>query len=301
MIDLSRLPAPLIIEALDYEGLQSSFISRFLASWADLRAIYPDLPAYDVEVLETDPVVIVSQAWSYLRLLDRARVNDAIKAVLAPLATGSDLDNVAARVGVERLVVAPATGSAPAVLESDARLLTRYLLAMTRPAAGSRDRYRLEALTAWPGLHDVAVRGHAVHGRAGDVDIVIAGPEGRDSTDDELAVVRAACTADDVVPEATGAYVRRADRRVYAVTGHVVVPSGPDAETIRQEVVSRIRAAATERLQIGAEVPRSLLSGAAYGASIVRVDLVHPVSDIAPDPYTIPVLGDVTITVQVQA
>lgn len=301
MIDLSRLPAPLIIEALDYEGLQTSFIARFLAAWADLRAIYPDLPAFDVEMLETDPIVIVSQAWSYLRLLDRARVNDAIKAVLAPLAIGADLDNVAARVGIERLTVTPATANTAAVMESDARLLTRYLLAMTRPAAGSRDRYKLEAMTAWPELLHVAVCGHAIHGRAGDVDIVIAGPDGRDPTDAELSVVRAACTSLDVVPEATGAFVRRADRRVYAVTGTVTLPLGPDAETVRQEVVSRIRAAAAERLQIGAEVPRSLISGAAYGASIVRADLVHPVSDIQADPYTIPVLGDVTITVQVQS
>lgn len=298
MIDLSRLPAPLIIEALDYEGLQSSFLERFRASWSALRATYPDLPAYDVEMLETDPVVIVSQAWSYLRLLDRARVNDAIKAVLAPLATGSDLDNVAARVGIERLVISPATDNAPAVMESDARLLTRYLLAMTRPAAGSRDRYKLEAMTAWPALLDVEVVGRSVHGRRGDVDIVIAGPSGDDPSDAHLALVRAACTADDVRPEATTANVMRAIRRPYDVMGRVVLPGGPDPDAVVKEVVARVRAAAAERCQINAQVPRELLSGAAYGASVIRVDLSSP-GDLPADHYTIHVLGGVNILAEV--
>ena len=35
---------------------------------------------YDVSRLETDPAIIIGEAISYLRLLDRARVNDAAKA-----------------------------------------------------------------------------------------------------------------------------------------------------------------------------------------------------------------------------
>ncbi len=299
IIDLSRLPAPDAIEALDYETLQAAFITRFEAAWTAARAIDPSLPAWDVGALETDPAVIASQAWSYLRLLDRARVNDAVRAVLAPLAKGTDLDSVVARIGVQRLTVTAATDTTAAVMESDERLLMRYLLAFTRPAAGSAERYLFEAYTAWPQLLHAAVIGRAIHGRRGDTDIVIAGPDGRDATDAEMALVRDAATAASVKPEATSVSVLRATRRLYAVRGRLLLPAGPDAETVRLEAVARVTTAAAERMRIGAEVPSIYLSGRAYGLSVVRVDLTEPAADIPAAPYVIPVLGDVALTVEV--
>lgn len=297
--DLSRLPAPTIIEPLDFETLKAGFLARFAAAWTEARAIDPTLPEWDVSGLETDPAVIVSEAWSWLRLLDRQRVNDVIKALLAPLAKGTNLDNVVARIGIERLTVIPATANTEAVMESDDRLLQRYLLAFTRPAAGSADRYLLEAMTAWPGMLTGRVIGPSIHGRKGDVDIVVAGPDGRDATDDELATVRIACTSTKVKPEATSVSVLRSTRRIYDVTGRLTVPAGPDAEAVRIEASARIFAAGTARMSIGGAVPMSALAGAAYGTSITRVDLTAPVADIPGHPYTLPVPGTVTLTVEV--
>ncbi len=298
-IDLTRLPAPNVIEALDYEALQGDFLARFKAAWGAASIIDPTLPVWDVDALETDPAVIASQPWSTLRLLDRGRVNDAVRAVLAPLAKGTDLDNVVARIGVQRLVVVAATSTAAAVMESDERLLTRYLLAFSRPAAGSAERYLYEAMTAWPTLLHAAVIGRAVHGRRGDVDLVVAGPSGRDATDAELSLVRAACASTSVKPEATSLSVLRATRRVYAVSGRIVVPTGPDAEAVRAEAQARVVATGAARMLIGAEVPRDLLSGAIYGLSVTRADLTAPPADIPADPYTIPVQGTVALTVEV--
>ncbi len=298
-IDLTRLPAPAIIEALDYETLQGQFLARFAIQWAAERAVDPTLPDWDVSALETDPVVIASQAWTYLRLLDRQRVNDAIKAVLAPTAEQADLDAVVARIGVQRLTITPATATTAAVMESDERLLARYLLAFTRPAAGSADRYLYEAMTAWPTLHHAAVIGRAVHGRRGDVDLVIVGPDGRDATDDEMALVRAACDTTSVKPEATSLNVVRATRRLYTVAGRIIVPKGPDAELVRSEAESRLAKAAAARLAIGAEVPIGLLEGAAYGTSVTRCDLASPTGDIIGAPYTIPVPTTIGLTVGV--
>lgn len=300
-IDLTRLPAPAIIEPLDFEALHSAFMDRFVDLWAALRVSFPDLPAYDVEMLETDPVTIAGQAWSYIRLMDRARVNDAVRAVLAPLADGADLDNVVARIGVQRLTIAPATDTTPAVMETDERLLTRYLLAFSRPSAGSRDRILFEAYTAWPQMHHAVVIGRAVHGRRGDVDLVVAGPGGRDATSEELAIVRAATNNHEVKPEATDLTVVRATRGVYPITGVITVPPGPDAEAVRLEAVTRVTAAAVARMKIGGEVPREALSGAAYGLSVLRADLSSPATDIEASPYTIPVAGVVTLTVEVRS
>lgn len=301
MLDLTRLPAPSIIEVLDSEAMLAAFKARFLEAWAAARAIDPTLPVYDVEMLETDPAVIVGEAWTYLRTLDRARVNDAVRAVLAPLAKGSNLDVVCARLGVSRLTIRAATDGTPAVMESDERLLRRYLLAFTRPSAGSRDRYIYEALTAWPECHDAAVVGRAVHGRRGDTDIVLVGPDGRDPTPTEIALVRAACTADGVKPEATSVTVLGALRQPYAVALHLVLPRGPDGETVRAEAEARIRAAALDRMYVEAEVPRDLLAGAAYGLSVIRADLAAPLADIPADPYAVPVLDAIAVTYEVAA
>lgn len=298
-IDLSRLPAPDALEALDYEAMVSGFLERFLVRWEAMRERDPTLPEYDMEDLETDPAVILGEAWSILRTLDRARVNDAIRAVLAPLAKGADLDAIAARVNIVRLVVTPATATADAVMESDARLLRRYLLAFARPSAGTSDRYLLEALTAWPQMLDGAVIGRAVHGRRGESDLVVIGPDGRAPTAEELSTVRAAVTASDVKPEAVAVNVLAATRRLFEVAMHLRIPAGPDAAAVEQEAEARVRKAAAERMVVGGEVPRGLVEGAAYGLSIVHVALAAPPADIAADPYGVPVLSAVTVTSEV--
>lgn len=298
-IDLSRIPAPPAIETLSFESMLSDFLARFIAAWDAERVRDPTLPAYTVSDLETDSVVIVGEAFSYLRFLDRARVNDAIKAVLAPLARGPALDNVVARANVARLVVKPATDTAPAVMESDVALLRRYLMSFDRASAGSRDRYLYEAWTAWPGMGDARVNGRAVHGRLGDTDIVIAGPDGRDATTEERAIIRAAVTDDRVRPEAVAVRVVNATRALYSVSLSIETAPGPDPEIVRAEAEARVKAAADSRLLIGAEIPPGYLEGAAYGANVIRVYDLAPVS-IDPEPYQIPVAVSISVAVTVR-
>lgn len=297
--DLSRLPAPNAIEPLDAETLRQQYMTAFLAAWTQARALDPSLPDYDVAALETDPAVILSEAFALVRLLDRGRVNDAVKALLAPLATGADLDNVAARQAVQRLVVIPATDTSPAVMESDAQLLRRYLLSFDRAAAGSRDRYLFEAFSAWPAMLDAAVIGQDVHGRRGDVDLVVLGPGGRAPTTGELAQVRAAVTAPAVKPEATAITVLAARRALYTPQLNLDVSSGPDSDAIKADAASRILAAAAERCKVGAMLPADLMSGVAYGPGVVRVAWQTPLADIAAEPYTAPVLAGLLLNVTV--
>lgn len=288
VIDLSRVPAPEAIQALDYETLLAAAIDRFLVQWEIERGLDPTLPVYDVANLETDPAVVVLQAWSYLRLLDRQRVNDAVKAVLAPFATGTDLENIVARANVLR-----ADG------ESDAALLRRYLLSFDAPSAGSRDAYLFRAFTAWPTMHDATVIGRAIHGRRGDVDLVITGAGGDTPTTQQVNLVRAAVSADDAKPEATSVTVIGAVRTVYSVVLVLEVPQGPDPEAVRAEALARVLAATLERNLIGASVPVERLSGAAYGPNVIRVRREAPLLDIAADPYAIPVCGSIGITTEV--
>ncbi len=303
-IDLSRIAAPNVIEPLDYETLRSNFIDRFRTAWASARAADPSLPDYDVQMLESDPAIIFGEAWSYERLLDRARVNDAGRAVLAPLARGADLDNVVARWNVQRLAVVdnPRLFSTnPEDWESDSQLLRRYLMAVDRPSAGSADRYLYEAFTAFPTMQDAVVLGRAVHGRPGDTEIVISGPNGDNPTTGQIAAVLAAVTATDVKPEAVSVTVLAATRQTYTLALTLEIPKGPDPNIVIADARTRIEAAIAERLMIGAEVPVWSVAGAAYGPNVIRVSVTSPAADIAADRYTIPVCTGISLTADVQA
>lgn len=299
-IDLSRVPLPNAIEPLSHATLLAAFMARFQEVWDTERAIDPTLPVYDNGIVETDPVKAAGRAWNWLRLLDRQRVNDVIRSLLAPLAKGTNLDNVVARQNVQRLILVPATADTAAVMESDLSLLRRYLLSFDKAAAGSRDRYLYEAWTAWPEMLDARVNGFAVHGRRGDTDVVIIGPDGDLATVEQKASVSAAVLASHVKPEAVSVAVLDATRHEYAVDLVIEVPTGPDATLVKTEAISRVTKAAATRMMIGGEIPAGFLSGAAYGDSIIRVRDISPVV-IEAEAYTVPVMVEINIVVEVRS
>nr|WP_246715970.1 baseplate J/gp47 family protein [Aurantimonas sp. DM33-3] len=281
------------------DALETAFIERFLIAWDEQRVKSPGLPEFNTENIESSVPAIVGEAWSFLRLLDRDRVNNAIRAVLAPLAAGADLDNIVARANVQRLTIREATFETPAVMETDAALLRRYLLAFDRPSAGSRDRYLYEAWTAWPEMGDCRVNGRAIHGRRGETDIVVIGPGGRAATDEEKTLVRNAVLQEHVRPEAVAVRVVDATRVEYASELVVEIAPGPDAEIVRMEALGRVQAAAAARILIGAEIPDGFIRGAAYGANIIKVrDLLDVI--IEPDPYSVPVPTTTDVAVEVR-
>lgn len=147
--DLSLLPAPGVIEELRYESILSRQRSKFMEVWEAVRAANPSavLPAYDVELLETDPAMIGNEAESYRETVLRARINDAAKANLLAFATGTDLDHLAAFYDVFRMAG-----------EDDDRLVTRVILAIQgRSPGGTEERYRFIAMSADIGVSDAFV------------------------------------------------------------------------------------------------------------------------------------------------
>ena len=151
--DLSRLPAPSALEALDFEALVTARLAT-LKTRADARGF-----AYDVETLESDPLVVDQQTGAVHELTVRSRVNDAVRAVLLVTATSAQLDHIAATYyGISRLVVAPAAGNQPAVMEADADFRARIALAVEAwSTAGPEGAYIFHALEADGNVLDVAV------------------------------------------------------------------------------------------------------------------------------------------------
>ena len=101
MIDLSKLPAPKIIEELSFENILASMREDLTAR----------CPGWTAEALESDPANKILEVSAYREVLLRQRINNAARACMLALATGGDLDHLSAFFNVERLPGANATFS----------------------------------------------------------------------------------------------------------------------------------------------------------------------------------------------
>lgn len=133
VIDLSSLPKPTIIHAIDWESEITSFIEQ----------LKTDLPDW-VGVFESDPFLKVAQSWAYRLLLERQSHNQDAQSILLAYAVGQDIDHIAATyyafAGIKR-----------AAGESDASFKQRVQLAPEAYAsAGSRHAYEFHALNVDP-------------------------------------------------------------------------------------------------------------------------------------------------------
>jgi len=100
-IDLSQLPAPDVVETLDYEILLAE-------RKATLISLYPEEKQAAVArtlALESEPIVKLLQENAYREVILRQRINEAAKAVMVAYALDDDLDQLGANNGVERLAV----------------------------------------------------------------------------------------------------------------------------------------------------------------------------------------------------
>src|SRR5688572_21280727 len=70
-VDLSRLPAPAVVEQLDFEVI-------FSAMLADLRARDPQFTA----ITESDPAYKLLQVCAYREMIVRQRCNEACRAIM---------------------------------------------------------------------------------------------------------------------------------------------------------------------------------------------------------------------------
>jgi len=280
VINPAHLPMPDAIEQFAIEDLIAARMADFVA-----RADAEGVP-YDVDGLETDPIKIDQEVHAYREFLMRARVNDGIRAILPAYAQGTDLDAIAARANVDRLVIAdanPATGAA-AIMEDDAGLLLRYLASFAVPGAGSRDAYIYHSVTAWPQARDIAVVGAEIHGVPGRASIYLLAEAGAAVPDEAINAVRAAVVKDNVKPLTDQVTVGGASITPYTIQMTITLPPGPAPEAVRQAVLAAVRQAAGARFAIGAKVYVNALEGAAYVANVLRVERSLPTADIDPGP-----------------
>ncbi|MBP1852117.1 baseplate assembly protein [Rhizobium halophytocola] len=282
MIDLALLPMPRVIEELDFEAIVTRQKATFQSLWEAVRLTNPDLPDYDVSMLETDPVTVIIEAESYRELLMRARANDAARSNLLAFATGADLDHLAADHGVTRLEA-----------ETDARLRQRIVLAdQGRSSAGSEEWYAYHAMSVSTDVAEVAVYRS---GLGPELEVAILSSE--DGGVPSSALLGAVATV------VTGAGVRCVSDvvEVVAATSQVIdvsadiwlLPETPRA--VFDGLESALRQALTSEGGIGFDINRSWLAARLMVGGVARVEILEPAMDIVAEDHQAIALGAVTL------
>jgi phage-related baseplate assembly protein len=308
VIDLSRLPAPAVVETLDYEAILS-------ALKADLTARAPELAP--VLALESEPLAKLMQVAAWREMVLRQRVNDAARAVMLPWATGADLDNLAARYDLARL---------PG--EDDERFRRRVLIGYhALSAAGSRQSWMLRALSVSTDIRQVdvwadrpgrvkvcllarvaaqaaamteaqAAVGEALFGRHPQHDA--ATPmrwRAATAADAIVAQVAAALLAEDVRPLSVEVDVTTATVKPVTVTATLIHPPGPDGALLAAQARARLMALAAQ-MRVRVDLTRAQIVAALMGEGLRDVILTQPTADVSVGQGEIAAITDVAISTE---
>jgi phage-related baseplate assembly protein len=280
MIDLSILPAPSVVESLDFETLYAQRKARLLA-------LYPDEERAAMAArleLESEPMVKLLQENCYQELILRQRINDAARAVLLAHATGTDLDNLAAFFGVERLPD-----------ERDSALRLRIQLSLhSLSVAGPVNAYRFHALSTHPDVLDASVSSPA----PGTVRVTLLPKLNAETpTPDLLALVDHALNAEDVRPLTDTVEVQAAHIQPFEVQAtlhlHPGVPHDITLDAVRQALHRYV----TEQYVLGGAIHLSALYAALQQPGVRHAELLAPTAEIILEPDAAPYCTDTLVQV----
>ncbi|MEI7409974.1 baseplate assembly protein [Pectobacterium aroidearum] len=278
MIDLSQLPAPVVVEELDYEAI-------YTERKAVLLSLYPEDQRAAVArtlALESDPLVKLLQENAYRELLWRQRVNEAARAGMVAYAQGSDLDQLGANFSVARLVITPADDSTlpptPALMESDSDFRLRIQQSFEGlSVAGSVGAYQYHGRSADGRVADVSV----ISPSPASVTVSVLSREGDGSASSELVtIVAAALNGEDVRPVADRVTVQSAAIVPYEIDATLYLYRSPEAEPVRAAAEQKLKAYISAQHRLGRDIRRSAIYAALHVEGVQRVELTTPAADI---------------------
>lgn len=287
-VNLAELPAPAIIETLDFETI-------FAAMLADLRARDPAFTA----LVESDPAYKILEVAAYREVLIRQRVNDAAHGVMLAYAVGTDLDNLAANYDVERLMITPADNTTipptAAVWEPDDDFRVRILLSLEGyTTAGSRGSYMFHSLSADADVADVAVASLT----PGTVNVAIMSRTGTGAASATLLTkVSNALNAEVVRPICDTVVVTSATIVNYAITASLTVYPGTGQSEILASSIAAANEYAASMKKIGRDITLSGVYAALHQPGVQKVTLTSPSANIVNAWNQAPNCTAVTVTI----
>ncbi|HBZ6108337.1 TPA: baseplate assembly protein [Klebsiella variicola] len=277
-IDLSQLPSPTIIEELDFETILIEVKAVMVAAFPeDMQTAV----AAAME-LESEPLNIIAQAMAYRELLLRQRINEGVAACMLSHATGDDLDNIAANLDTERLVITEATDTADAVTENDEALRLRAQAAFEgMSVAGPSAAYEYFARSASGQVSDA----RATSPSPAEVVVAVLSTEGDGTASAALlAAVAAAVNDEEVRPLGDRVTVQSAEIVEYEIDATLYLYPGPESEPIINAAMASLKAfLADNDKKIGRDIVRSAISAALHVQGVQRVVINAPVSDLQID------------------
>lgn len=278
-VDLSKLPFPKVIEELSYDQLVQERKDALIAAVAEEDTDAAAMLAVTL-TLPSEPLVKMIQIEAARELNVRQRVNDAAKVRYLAYATGSDLDNAVLDMGMglQRLVVVPATETEPAVMEGDEALRRRALLAPEGfSVAGPEGAYIFHALTASGDVLDAS----ATMPEPGQVLVtVLSRAIGGVPSAELLDIVEARVSAETTRPMTDEVLVAPAEILTFGVEAEVRTFAGPDADVVMQEALARLDAYLADSFRLGRDVTRSGIIAALSAEGVQDVDLQSPSTNI---------------------
>ncbi|WP_079218137.1 baseplate assembly protein [Herbaspirillum robiniae] len=277
-IDLSLLPAPQIVEPLDFETL-------FEARKAAVLELLPEderEAAAKVLALESEPAVKLLQENTYHSMLLRNRVNDAGTSVMLAFARDGNLDQIGANNNVKRLVLVDADPDAsPPVAEvkegDDSYRLRIQEAPDALSVAGPRNAYEFHARGADGRVLDARATSPA------PCEIVISllsTAADWQAPQDLRDVVLAALSAEDVRPLGDMVTVTQGQVTDYELEAVLYVDKGPEAPIALKAARAQAAGMAVPLRPLGFSVFRSAYIGALKVEGVRNIDLVSPAADI---------------------
>lgn len=266
-IDLSLLPAPDVVESLDYETVFAQRKASFLSLVPeDIR----DSVSAALE-LESEPLTILLQESAYRELLLRNRINAAARSVMLAYATGSDLDHLAALFGVIRI-----DG------EEDIRLRARTQLSLEGySTAGPTLSYVFHATSASNEVHDATVNSP----EPGNINVVVLAvpsemhPNGVPNQA-LLDIVQSKVSAEDIRPLTDYVVTVPAEVILYDVDADLLIAPGPDAVAVLASAQTALNAYIAQQFGLGRDITISGIHAALHQPGVTRVDLVAPANSL---------------------
>lgn len=315
-INLSRLSPPEAIEQIDYEVILAEMKASFLDVYDQMRVRDPDLPVIDTSHLESSFLAIIFEVCAYRETLVRQVGNDKYKAATLAYATGNDLENKAAELGVVRktLDIGDPNANPPVapVYEDDTDFRLRAQLAWEAlTVAGSDGAYLFHALTAHDDVLDAAVFGP--HSAELDTDTpepgevlvtILSRKDGGVASEELLAAVEAYLSDELRRPLTDNVTVEAAAVEEYEVDATIKVRPGASAEEVRLAAEKAVQQYVDEQYAINQAIRLSRVAAALYvgddsGRSPVEdVVITEPQADIPANPRAAPRCVSVTVGVE---
>lgn len=297
-IDLSLLPAPQVVEQIDYEQILAERKAYAISLWPieEQAKIAARLE------MESEPLTKLLEENVYRETIWRQRVNEAATANLIAFAKGSDLENLAANYNVNRLVIQAANPTAmppvPQLMETEDSLRERTQMAWEGlSTAGPRNSYIFHARAADGRVADATAESPS----PAVVVVTVQGMSVDGTAEPELLdVVKTYLSDDDRRPVGDRLTVQAAQILRYPIKAKLyLLTSGPETEPARAAAQKRLQAYVHQRRRLGMEVSESAIHAALHVEGVRKVELENWI-DIVATPYQAPYCTDIQLTVGVE-